>query len=180
VQKAFHFLSLSLTSIATGISVGHVLQRRGKAALSGPSFLDVQQVLLRPYGKALGAIEGGALLASGALLALVRRRRGAFLLTLTATVCNAGMIAVWAALIRPINGRVDGWRPESLPADWAEARDRWHALHAIRAALAGAGLAALIGAALADTAPDRQVLLPTARCRGRRTASAGRGRPRGR
>jgi Domain of unknown function (DUF1772) len=62
------------------------------------------------------------------------------------------MLFVWAVFINPINVRVRASTSESLPADWASLRDRWHRLHAIRAIFAVAGLIALIWAVLLDCA----------------------------
>ncbi len=52
-----------------------------------------------------------------------------------------GAAALWAAVILfsvlwevPINNRVQRWRPDALPSDWAAQRRRWDRLHALRVA----------------------------------------------
>jgi hypothetical protein len=81
---------------------------------------------------------------------LTRGRGVIFALSLAGLVCLAAMLLVWAVFINPINIRVQASTSESLPADWASLRDRWHRLHAIRAISAIAGLSALISSVLLD------------------------------
>jgi len=41
----------------------------------------------------------------------------------------------------PINGKVQGWKPDAPPADWKRLRDRWERFHSIRALLVVLGFA---------------------------------------
>jgi len=58
------------------------------------------------------------------------------------------MVIIWAVWINPINRTVNSWTPESTPSEWVKARDRWHALHAIRLVLSAIGFSAVIAATL--------------------------------
>ena len=105
-------------------------------------------VLLRNYGAVIGALEVTALLLAGLLAVLVRARPALFYLATGAATCLALMIAIWAVWINGINKTVNSWTRDSLPSNWAELRDRWHVLHAVRLALGLLGLGALIILAL--------------------------------
>ena len=144
------FISLLLTALAAGVVLGHVMSRAGKITLPGPLFVTVQNTLYRNWGKRVGAIEVGAFLSTLVVAFLSRGRGVIFALYLAGLLCLAGMLLVWAVFINPINIQVRASASESFPADWASLRDRWHRLHAIRAMLAIAGLAAQISAVLLD------------------------------
>jgi len=137
-------LSIVLLGLVSGVSFSHLLQRGPKAALSAPQFLSVQQVLLRNYGAAIGGLEVAAFLASlGLAIASWDEPRMA-LFALFAAGCVLVMIGIWVLWINPINKAVKGWSPESLPANWASFRDRWHLLHTIRLVLSIMAFSALI------------------------------------
>jgi hypothetical protein len=144
------FISLLLTALAAGVVLGHVMSRAGKITLPGPLFVTVQNTLYRNWGKSVGAVEIGAFLSTLVVTFLTRGRGVIFALSLAGLVCLAAMLLVWAVFINPINIRVQASTSESLPADWASLRDRWHRLHAIRAISAIAGLSALISSVLLD------------------------------
>ena len=145
---ALEFISLFLMALATGVVFTHLLQHGPKANLSDSVFLSVHQILLRNYGAAVGGVESAALVSTLIMTILVRTRLAVFALTVIASACIAAMISVWAVWINPINKAVNSWAADSMPPNWAEFRDRWHRLHAIRAGLAFAGLSTLILAVL--------------------------------
>ncbi len=62
MRALLEFVSLFLLGIVSGVSFSHLLQRGPKATLPGAQFLAVQQVLLRNYGSAIGALEIAAFL----------------------------------------------------------------------------------------------------------------------
>src|SRR5687767_2111931 len=137
------FINLFLMGLGTGVSLSHALQAPTKAKLPRDVFLPTQQTLYNNYGLAGAMIEPGSFLSTLGLLFLVRKRRTEALLTLIGLGCIATMFAVWARLINPINQQVMEWTPETTPDNWAEVRDRWHRLHAIRLALHAIGTSAL-------------------------------------
>ena len=144
------FISLLLTALAAGVVLGHVMSRAGKITLPGPLFVTVQNTLYRNWGKRVGAVEVGAFLSTLVVVFLTRGRSAIFALSLAGLLCLAGMLLVWAVFINPINLRVRASTSESVPADWASLRDRWHRLHAIRSIFAVVGVSALISAVLWD------------------------------
>jgi hypothetical protein len=81
----------------------------------------------------------------------VRRCRPAFAWTIAAGLCITAGLAVWFAVVAPVNAALSGWTPETLPADWSSFRDRWEIGHAVHAALFGLGFSALVIALLVET-----------------------------
>jgi hypothetical protein len=142
------FLALFLMALIAGVSFSHLLQRGPKAELPGPHFLAVQQRLLRNYGAVVGGLEVAALVAALTLAGSLRAQPALRFLAGGAATCLALMIGIWVGWINRINQTVNGWTPESLPANWGAYRDRWHTLHAVRLLLALVGLGALITLAL--------------------------------
>ena len=75
----------------------------------------------------------------------------AFVLTLVGLLCAAVAPTITLFVNVPINAAHLAWSPQAPPADWAEIRDRWQSAHAVRTAMAIAGLSCQIVAALAPT-----------------------------
>jgi hypothetical protein len=144
------FIGLFLVALSTGLALAHLLQWAPKRKLGAHSFVEVQQTFYTVYGPVAGSLEMGSLAACMASALLLDASTGAVGWIAAALAFLILMFVVWAALIQPINRQVAGWSAESPPADWAAiGLEKWHALHAIRLALAAAALACLILAALA-------------------------------
>src|SRR5260370_37167456 len=133
------FVTLALMALVAGVSFSHLLQRAPKADLPAAQFLAVQQILLRKYGAAVGALEAAGFVCALALALVVGARPLRLYLAGGAAACLGLMIAIWAVSINPINKTVNSWAPQSMPANWAQFRDRWHALHTLRLGLALVG-----------------------------------------
>ena len=156
LRKLLRFTNLFVNGVNTGIAISHALQAPQKAKLDRKSYLVAQQNLYLRYGRAATALEPGALFSALALALLERRRRGPFWPMLVSAGCVAGEVAVWKFLIDPINQQVAHWDPDRMPPQWPELRDRWHALHRIRALLTATALGASIVSTL--QAPKRRTL----------------------
>jgi anthrone oxygenase-like protein len=137
--EVIQFLSILFNALASGVVLSHVLERPGKMALAPATYIEVQQKLFTTYGMAVGALETFALLTTLAWWLLDH----GWLVGLAA-LADAAMIGIWAIGINPINQRVNRWRIGALPVDWARLRDRWEALHTIRAILSLVALCALL------------------------------------
>jgi hypothetical protein len=142
-------VSVFLLGLASGVSLSHLLQFGPKKTLPPAQFLAVQQVLLRNYGAAIGALEVAALISTLAWAVIIRAKPVAPVLASVASACVLLMIVIWAACIDPINKTVNSWRAESVPPDWADFRDRWHLLHAGRFILSVVAFTSAIGALVA-------------------------------
>ena len=143
------FVSVFLLGLASGVSFSHLLQRGPKKTLPPAQFLAVQQVLLRNYGGAIGGLEMAALISTLASAIVSWGRPVMPVLASVASVCVLVMIVIWAGWINPINKTVNTWRPESVPSDWADFRDRWHFLHACRFVLSVIAFSAVIAGLVA-------------------------------
>ena len=64
----------------------------------------------------------------------------------------AAMIVYSLLLPVPINNQVARFRPEALPANWRELRQRWDRLHAFRVAVLAAAFILLVTACVTPSA----------------------------
>jgi len=85
------------------------------------------------------------------LLFLLRKQRVAQALTLVATLCFAGTLALFAFGNNPLNQQIASWMPSNLPATWREIRDAWDSFHAASSVLAALSFVTLLIAQQRDT-----------------------------
>jgi hypothetical protein len=143
------FVSVLLLGLVSGVSFSHLLQFGPKKTLPPAQFLTVQQVLFRNYGAAMGGLEVAALISTLAWAVVIWAKPVAPVLVSAASACVLAMVIIWALWIDPINKTVNSWRPESVPSNWADFRDRWHLLHAVRFILSVVAFNSVIGALVA-------------------------------
>jgi hypothetical protein len=143
------FVSVFLLGLISGVSFSHLLQFGPKKTLPPAQFLAVQQVLLRNYGAAIGGLEVAALISTLAWAVVSWAKPVAPILVTVASACALVMVIIWAVLIDPINKTVNSWRPESVPSNWADFRNRWHRLHLVRFILSVVAFNSVIGALVA-------------------------------
>lgn len=144
-------LSLVLIAVAFAPVYAHVLEIPGKRRLTGTEWLTVQHNLYAPFAISGAVTEILGLVSILVVLALVRKRRIPFVLTLIAAVCVGAMLLVFFFGNNPINIQVATWTPTTLPPDWTTYRDRWDACHATSAALSFVAFICLLIATLRDT-----------------------------
>lgn len=149
--KTLRFVSLLCAALALGLTLAHDLEIPGKQMLSGAEWLTVQNTFYGGYAVVGGIAEVLGLVSTAFLLFWLRQRQGAFILTLIAALCFAGVLAVFAFGNNPINQQVMTWTPATVPADWQQMRDAWDRFHAISSVLAALALIALLIATLRDT-----------------------------
>ena len=142
------FLSILLLGLASGVSFSHLLQSDPKKTFPPQQFLAIQQILLRNYGPAIGGVEVAAFFSTAAMAVVRWQEPVVRILATLASICVLVMVLIWAVWINPINRTVNSWTSESIPLNWANIRDRWHYLHAIRVAFCVIGLSAVIIASL--------------------------------
>lgn len=136
VLKCLRFVSLVCAALAMGVTVAHDLEIPGKDLLSGAAWLTVQNTFYGGFALVGGVTEVLGLISAGILAWFLRRQRSAFLLTLLAALCFAGMLAVFAFGNQPINLQIASWTPQTLPTNWRALRDAWDGFHAASSALA--------------------------------------------
>jgi hypothetical protein len=157
VLKWLRFVSLVCAALALGVTVAHDLEIPGKDLLSGAEWLTVQNTFYGGFALVGGVTEVLGLLSTGLLAWFLRHQRIAFLLTLVALLCFAGMLAVFAFGNQPINLQVATWTRSALPANWRALRDAWDGFHAASSALALLAFILLLIAILRDTQPSRSL-----------------------
>jgi hypothetical protein len=136
-------VALALMGIVTGVVLSHVLQAGPKASLEAEHYLRAQQTLYQNYRGTVGLIEAVSLIVLGVIAWSDRKPEGQRLLSRVAFGGIITMFGIWAVGLNPINIMIGGWTVGTMSADWPEARDRWHQLHALRAGLACVALVAL-------------------------------------
>jgi hypothetical protein len=72
----------------------------------------------------------------------------AFLASLIALVCMMLVMLTTLMVNVPIDMQIKNWQPTTLPANWQDIRDRWHAYHVIRMCCSLLGFGAALAAAL--------------------------------
>jgi hypothetical protein len=130
--------------VSFALAFAHVAELPGKLRLDGPAWLTVQQDLYIAF-RPIGAVVEPVAVVLAWLLAWRTgwRQEGAGRATAAALCVSAGLIA-WAALVAPMNSRIDAMRPDALPVTWTAVRDRWECGHAAHAALFGAAIVLLL------------------------------------
>lgn len=151
VLKCLRFVSLVCAALAMGVTVAHDLEIPGKDLLSGAVWLTVQNTFYGGFALVGGVAEVFGLLSTGLLAWFLHHQRTAFLLTLVAALCFAGMLAVFAFGNQPGNLQVASWTSQTLPAHWRALRDVWDGFHATSSALALLAFILLLLAVLRDT-----------------------------
>ena len=82
-----------------------------------------------------------------------------------AAVSVTAGLAVWFALVAPMNGVLSAWTPQTLPPDWTAVRNQWELGHAIHCAFFALGFGALVIALLAEIAGTSPPSAASARAR---------------
>ncbi len=149
--KTLRFVSLLCAALAVGLTLTHDLEIPAQQMLSGANWLTVQHTFYGGLAIVGGLAEVIGLLSTGILLLLLRTQRTAFILTLVATLCFAGMLALFAFGNSPLNQQIATWTPQTLPPNWREVRDAWDSFHAASSVLAALSLICLLVATLRDT-----------------------------
>lgn len=134
------FFSLLFAAVALAPALAHLLELPSKIGLSRDDYLTVQQIY-RGWAL-LGIVVFGALLSTLALTIMVRGRRKAFSLALTAFLCIAGTQVLFWTFTFPANQATSNWT--MLPENWMALRTQWEYSHAASAVLNLIALVALI------------------------------------
>lgn len=156
-MKALLFAGLVCTSLVFGLTLTHVLQDPGSRGLDGPEWLRVQHTFYGGFavvggiGEILGLISLGVL---GVLL-LTRRNVAYGVRAAVAALCLLGTLLSYFFGNRPVNTRVAGWTPATLPPDWTAYRNTWETAHALSAVLAAAAFVLVAVSAVWGTLRDQ-------------------------
>lgn len=170
-MRTLRFTTLLCCALVFGLTLSHVLQAPGSKALSGPSWLQVQQTFYGGFAVVGGLAEILGLISTVIIVIRLRHIQPTSARPFAvAALCLLGALAAYLLGNRPANAQIAGWTPHTLPQDWATYRDQWETAHAVAAALSGVALIVLLLSAFPCSALDR----PPGR---RADASATQGRP---
>ena len=150
MSKTFRFTNLVLAGMLTGNEFGKwaavhpSLKRLGQSER-----IRAEQELTRRSAAFMPAWTGSAVVSCLLKLPCSRGSAG-FRSTILGTACFIGMLASTRIGNVPINDRVLQMDPERDRKEFVELWERWDRLHALRVALAVAGLGSLVAGALAE------------------------------
>jgi hypothetical protein len=147
------FVAMMTTAITMSASVAHLMELPAKMRYEPSLYVRLHRTLYNNFGRFAGPAESLAVVSTAALAwssGTKRQRPGAFTLIATAAGCLAAAHGIFWSVVNPMNVKMMKWPLESIPPDWAAARDRWEYGHAVRAGLVTAGFATLIASLLAN------------------------------
>ena len=151
LEGVLRFVAVLCCALVAGLTLSHVLQAPGSRGLDAPAWLAVQQTFYGGFAVVGGLAEVVGVLAAAGEVVLRRRRGAPFLAPAVAAACLLGTLVSFAVGNRPVNAQVATWTATTIPADWAELRDRWEAAHALSAALSLLALVVLVAATVGST-----------------------------
>jgi len=147
IRRRLRWLGLIVAACACLAPLAHVMELPNKLRLDGPLWLAVQQHLYNDWGPVIGApTEIAGLIISMALAAIHRKNRPTMLLYSITAIAYGAMILSFFLLNAPVNEALNGWTPQTLPADWDRYRLQWEIGHAIAALF---GVIALVAMSMA-------------------------------
>jgi hypothetical protein len=123
------FASAVLAALALAPAMAHVLEMRGKLALSRDEYRTVQRIY-RGWSR-LGVVVVAALGSTALLAWRVRDEAALFVPAASAFACIAATQAVFWIWTFPVNRVTSDWT--RLPDDWTALRLRWEGSHAVSA-----------------------------------------------
>lgn len=146
----WQFINILLSALVTGVFWGTWLGlSRSMTSLSPETFLEVGHAMIGNLGTIMALLMPAAMLATLPVLYLQYRRRSkAFYPTLAGLLLFIAALLITLIVEVPIDGLIEQWTLNSLPANWQELRARWEFFHVIRSWISVAGLALLLIGAL--------------------------------
>ena len=129
--QTLRFVTLLLAALGLAPGAAHAMEMPVKMGYDAALYAAVTSTLYRYFGS-VGAVVQVAAVAAAAGLALRVRRRPSFRLTIVGALGLALSLALWAALVAPVNaewGRVIHSDPASVPAAYVRLRPRWEYGH---------------------------------------------------
>jgi uncharacterized membrane protein len=149
---SIRFVSLLLTALLVGTMFG-IWLGYNPATLSSSAFVEMQQNAIRALNVPLPMLGLVCIVLTAALAALTKADKRARWLLLIAALCLAAAGLITRFANQPINAVVMSWSAQAPASNWAELRDTWWHWHTLRTAVAVAGFALALLAAVARSTP---------------------------
>ena len=160
--RVARFLSLLLSALALGTTLGHVLERPAKLQYPAALWITIQHTLYAQFGppNLIAYVEPAAIASTLALVILLLRRpeptrrtdgRAAAIAALVCLLVAFPLVHYW--LVEPVNVALRGVTPSSPPQDWTALRAQWETGHGIRFFLHLLGFSLLVLSVLEEPEP---------------------------
>jgi hypothetical protein len=149
---SIRFVSLLLTALLVGTMFG-IWLGYNPAPLSSSAFVEMQQNAIRALNVPLPILGLVCIVLTAALAALTKADKRARWLLVIAALCLAAAGLITRFANQPINAVVMSWSAQAPPGDWAALRDTWWHWHTLRTAVAVAGFALALLAAVGRSTP---------------------------
>jgi hypothetical protein len=152
--RYWRFAALLLTALTLGLGFCHVMELPARMTWDQSLWVGstVTGGLYRMFGT-LGAIIDLGAIACSIVVAVKTRGTAAFNLSALNAAMFVLALALWFAIVFPVNLELATWVNGPVPADWTRYRLRWETGHAINTALQLIGFCALLWSALRETSP---------------------------
>ena len=138
--KIVQFVALLLTALGMGVHFGTWLAEGPlRNTQSGALFIEVHKGRDRVAARVMPILGSASLIFLALAVVLVRAVPAAFILSLAGLLLCIGDMLITVLVNVPINGKVQGWQPDSPPPEWTLLRDRWERFHGIRSLLVVSG-----------------------------------------
>ncbi len=146
----WQFISICLAALVTGVFWGPWLGlSRSIETFTPDVFLVIGQRMIGNLAPVMPILMPAALLSIVPVLWLsFGAQATTFALTLAGFLLFVLALVVTLVVEVPIDNRIRGWTPASLPADWQRERDRWESFHVLRTFASVVGLALLVAGAV--------------------------------
>jgi hypothetical protein len=179
-RRSWWFITLLCSALGLTMGAAHALELPQKLGYHPELYAAINTTLYRYFALVGGVLMIGSLLSASVLTYLVRRRP-VFRSTLAATGCLALSLALWFALVSPVNAEVAQAlhsAPESVPALWKALRDRWEYGHVASFAAWLLGFVLLTYSAVLEMPGEGEAALTPEAVRDPRETKSRFGRPR--
>lgn len=141
------FVSLFLTALLVGTMFG-IWLGFNPAALSSSAFVEMQQNAIRALNVSFPVLGFVCIVLTATLAVLTKADKRARWLLVIAALCLAAAGLITRFANQPINAVVMSWSAQAPASNWAELRDTWWHWHTLRTAVALAGFALALLAAV--------------------------------
>ena len=152
--QIIRFVALLLVALGMSLGAAHSLELPQKMAYDPELYTAVTSTMYRYYGLIGGPVQVLGMLTVAVLCWLSRKRRSAFQWTVAALVALVASLALWAALVQPVNAewaRALSSDRAAAPAAYARFRPRWEYGHVAAFVAWLAGFAFLVLSVLVET-----------------------------
>jgi uncharacterized membrane protein len=150
-MKFAQFIAMMLFTLVTGVFWGTWFSlSRSMSAITPGTFLEVGHTMIGNLGGPMSVLMPSAAVAAIVVMVLLYRRRSRMALAFTAAALALFVCALVITLMVnvPIDNQIRAWTVSTLPADWAEIRNRWEFYHGLRTLVSIAAVGCLFAGTL--------------------------------